>query len=373
MQRLIPYLLTGFIVVFLPQNLLAEDPAGPPGPPNAQPARPNPEILFNRLDANHDGAITQDELPPDMPEMFKQLLFLADSNGDGKITLAELTAAINQHRPSPGSEPSTFGRRSRGPEGQADQMPGPSFGRRFGGPEGRPGEMAGPPFGGSDRQHGWMGGLPFGGPNGRFSQMAGPNFPGPYAGPHWMGGPAFNGPEGRPWAEQGYGPPHHWAAFGPRQERPWQQYGYWGQPNRQWQADFERPDRPWMAYGVMPQRPRPQYGQNWYQRLLSYNERPRGPASILRAIFDRLDTNHDNQLSFVEFSRGLKHLLRAILPGRGPQGVQMAGLIGGQGYGPWARQGFGPTGRGGVGPQGRNSFGQPGRRGFGPPGSERTE
>ncbi len=146
MQRLIPYLLTGLIVVFLPQKLLAEDPAGPPGPPNTQPAGPNPEMLFNRLDAKHDGFITQDKLPPDMPEMFKQLLFLADSNGDGKITLAELTAALGKHRPGPDGAP-PFGRRFRDPEAQSGQMPGPPLGRRFGRAEEQSGELAGPPFG----------------------------------------------------------------------------------------------------------------------------------------------------------------------------------------------------------------------------------
>jgi Ca2+-binding EF-hand superfamily protein len=508
MHRLIPYLLTGFVVIFLPQNLLAEDPAGQQGSPHAQPARPNPEILFNRLDANHDGFITQDELPPAMPEMFKELLFLADSNGDGKITLTELTDALNQHRPGPGSESSPFGRRFRGLEGQSGQIPGPPFGRRFGGPEGRPGEMAGPPFrgpgeeppqnlagaggpegsvrvevyqvnptadpqatlkalqtllagqpdvrmdvipntnklivlarpaehatiratlekmqhdaqGGADAKEkptvmagppfgrpggqpgwmarqgfgeqgskpGWMGWPPFGrpgpgpdfmaeppfgrgGPVGKFPQMAGPNFPGPNAGPHWMGEPSFNGPEGRLWAEQGYGPPHRWATFGQEQERPWQQVGHWGQPNRPWQADFERSDRPWMAYGAMPQRPRTQYGQNWYRRLLSYNERPRGLVSKLQAIFDRLDTNHDHQLSFEEFSRGMKHLLRAILPGRGPQREQMAGMFGRQDFGPWARQDFGPPGKQGLGPWARTGFGPQGRNDFGPPGREKTE
>ncbi|MGA2796475.1 MAG: EF-hand domain-containing protein [Thermoguttaceae bacterium] len=553
MHRLILCSLTGLTIVFLPQYLLAEDPAGPPGPVNAQPAGPNPEISFNRLDTNHDGVITRDELPPGMPEMFKQLLFLADSNGDGKITRDELTAALNQHRPGPGSEPPPLGRRSRGPEGQTDQMPGPPFGRRFGGPEGRPDDMAGPPFGrqavgpgwmggqrfggpdgrpdqmagppfrgpgaespqkpagadgpegpvqveaysitkadpqttlkvmqtllagkpdvrmdidpktnhlivlarpaehatiraaldqlqrdtqggadakekpaemagppfggpggrgwmggqgfgrpgngpgwmggppfgrqgmgpgrmegqrfgesepGSDRmpgppfvgpggQRGWMGGPPFGGPgngpdrmggppfdrggpDGRPPQLAGPNFPGPNARSHWMGGSPFIEPGGRPWAGPGYGPPHRWAAFEPMQQRPWQQYGHWGPPNRPWQANFAGPDRPWMprrmapwmAYGAGSHRPWPPNGQNWYQQLLSYNARPPRQGLNLKALFGRLDANHDNQLSFDEFSQGVKHLLHAVLPGPGPQWARLAGRFGGQGFGPPAR------------------------------------
>jgi Ca2+-binding EF-hand superfamily protein len=549
MRRLIPCVMTGLMVVFLTQNLLAQEPAGPPGPPNVQPTGPNPEILFNRLDANHDGVITQDELPPGMPEMFKQLLFLADSNGDGKIALDELTTAIKQHRPgtdrdikagsqirmlslhnsnaaetakiidqvygnqkdqkmsitvdtrlnslivsapktlsdeiqalvqrldtkTPDSNSPPTGPRFRGPEGQADQMPGPPFGRRFGGPEGRPGEMAGPPFGrrgqgprvepsqkpadadapegsvrvevysvgtndpqfalkvlqtllaglpdvrmdvipktnnlivlarpaqhaairatlekmqpdtkqveatpvrmpvppingpegrpdrmpgpplaGPGGQRGWMGGQGFGGPgmgqgwmggqgfgrggpDGRHPQMAGPNFHGPVAGAHRMGGSPFSGPEGRPWAGPGYGPPHRWAAFetmqqGPPQH-PWQQYKHFGLPNRHWQANSQRPNHPWMAYGARPQRHWQQYGhfgppnRHWQANY----ERPRRLQFSLKTLFDRIDTNHDNQLSFEEFSQGMKHLMQAILPRPGPQWARPVGMFGSQNIAP---------------------------------------
>jgi Ca2+-binding EF-hand superfamily protein len=667
MHRLILCLLTGLTIVFLPQHLLAEDPAGPPGPSKAQPAGPNPEVLFDRLDANHDGFITQAELPQGMPEMFKQLLLLADGNGDGKITKEELTAALNQHRQSPehdvkadspftiislryakametakiidqvygnqkdiklsitvdarlnslivrasqtlsdeiqalvqkldvktpDSNSPPIGPRFRGPEAQADQMPGPPFGRRFGGPEGRPGEMAGPPFGrqgmgpgrmggpggrfglmagpsshgpgdelpqksagadgpegpvqveaysitkadpqatlkvmqtllagkpdvrmdidpktnhlivlarpaehatiratlaelqrdtqsgadakdkpadmagppfggragprgwmagqgfdgpgmgsgrmaelgfrepgngpgwmggqgfgggpgwgprwmadqrsdgpepGSDRMpgqsfgrpgrgwmggqgfggpgmgadgmagqgfggpgmgHGWMGsqgfggpdrgpaemgGRPFGrgGPDGGPPQMAGRNFSGPNAGPPWMRESHFNGPEQRPWAGPGYGPPHRWAAFEPMQQPPWQQYGHWGPPNGPWQPNGQnwyqqllsynaRPHHPWMAYGPGQHRPWQPNGQNWYQQLMSYNARLPHQQFNPKALFDRLDTNHDNQLSFEEFSQAMKHLLHAVLPGPGPQWARPVGRFGGQDFGP---------------------------------------
>jgi Ca2+-binding EF-hand superfamily protein len=666
MHRLILCLLTGLTIVFLPQHLLAEDPAGPPGPTNAQPAGPNPEVLFNRLDTNHDGFVTQDELPPGMPEMFKQLLLLADANSDGKITKEELTAALNQHKQradhdvktdsqlnimflhnadaaetakiidqvfnnrkdeklsitvdarlnalivnapqtlfgkidalvkeldvkTPDTNSPPIGPRFRGPGAQAGQMPGPPFGSGFGRSEGRPDEMAGPPFGrqgmgpgrmggrggrpdqmagppsrgpGEDQPqktagadgpeglvrveaytvtkadpqttlkvlqtllagkpdvrmdiepktnhlivlarpaehatiqatlaqlqrdtqgdanakdnpadmagppfsgpgggrgrmggpgfngpgrgpgwmagqgfggrgmgHGWMGGQGFGGPSkgpagiggppfgrggpdGRSPQMEGRNFPGPNAGPTWMGGSHFNGPEQQPWAGPGYGPQHRWAAFEPMQQRPWQQYGHWGPPNRLWQANFGGPShhrmahwmapgmaygpgqhRPWqpngqkwyqqllsynarphhprMAYGTGPNRPWQQYGpwgrqnrpwqanfgrpnhhrmtpgmspgmaygpgqhrtwqpngQNWYQQLMSYNDRPPRQQFNPKALFDRLDTNHDNQLSFEEFSQAMKHFLHAVLPGPGPQWARPVGRFGGQGFGP---------------------------------------
>ncbi len=302
-------------------------------------------------------------------------------------------------------------------------MPGPPFsgrgeqrgwmaGQGFGGPGRGAGWMAGHGFGGPGMGPGRMGGPPFGrgGPDGGPPQMAGPNFPGPNAGPHWMGGSPFNEPGGRPWAGPGYGPQHHWAAFGPMQQppwqqqgpygrpnrpwqqyepygrpnqpwmafgagphhpwpngqnwyqrllaynlrphhpwkaygagpqRPWRQYGPYGRPNNPWQVNFGKPARPgmapWMAYGTGPQRPWPPYAQNWYQRLLSYNQRPLRPGFNLKALFERLDTNHDNQLSFEEFSQGMKHLLHAVLPGPGPQWARPVGRFGGQGFGPPAR------------------------------------
>ncbi len=61
---------------------------------------------------------------------------------------------------------------------------------------------------------------------------------------------------------------------------------------------------------------------------------PQLPRLDLKALFDRMDANHDNQLSFEEFSQGINHLLRNMLPGRGPEWARPAGLMGGQGFGP---------------------------------------
>ena len=265
-------------------------------------------------------------------------------------------------------------------------------GQGFGGPGMGPRWMGGQSFG-------------RGGPDGRPPQTAGPDLPGPNAGPRWMGRPAsFDMADRQPWAGPGYGPPHRWAAFGPMQQPPWQQnrpwgppnprwqqeyaygagpqqpwangqdwyrrllsynlrphhpwmadgarpnhpwrhYGSCGRPNRPWQASFEGPPRPWMApwmqYGVGPQPPRQPHGQNWYQQLLSYNQRRAHPGLNLKALFDRLDTNHDDQLSFEEFSQGVRHLLHAILPGPGPGWGRPVGWYGGQGFGPPMRPAMG--------------------------------
>jgi hypothetical protein len=255
----------------------------------------------------------------------------------------------------------------------ANEKPTDMAGPPFGGQGGQGGWMGGQGFGGPGMGPGWMGGQGFGrgGPGDRPPQMAGPNFQGPDAGSHRMGGSPFIGPEGRPWAGPGYGPPHRWAAFGPMQQRPWQQFRHYGQPNRHWQANFQRPNHPGMAYGARPQGPWQQYGhygppnRHWqanfqrpnhpgkaygarpqhpWQQYGHYGppnshwqanyERPQRPQFSPKTLFERLDTNNDNQLSFEEFSQGMKHLLKNFLPGPGPQWARPVGLFGGQGFGP---------------------------------------
>ena len=42
--------------------------------------------LFDKLDANHDGQITSDEVPEESRRLFERLLRRGDKNGDGKLT-----------------------------------------------------------------------------------------------------------------------------------------------------------------------------------------------------------------------------------------------------------------------------------------------
>ncbi len=53
---------------------------------------PTPEEIFKRLDKNHDGKITIDELPPERRENFKRI----DTNGDGAISLEEHIAFMTR-------------------------------------------------------------------------------------------------------------------------------------------------------------------------------------------------------------------------------------------------------------------------------------
>jgi len=77
------------------------------GGPGAQPQheRPNPEVMFNRLDKNHDGVITKDEIPPQMPERLKAFLAKTIDESKGKLTKPELLAAVKKHHPAPGPKP----------------------------------------------------------------------------------------------------------------------------------------------------------------------------------------------------------------------------------------------------------------------------
>ncbi|MBN1394882.1 MAG: EF-hand domain-containing protein [Pirellulales bacterium] len=86
-------------VVLMPSYLAAEEVKRPQKPrPEAHRKGPSPERMFQRLDANHDKAVTADELPADMPEQFKKMLLRADADKDGKLTIGELRKSFQQHR-----------------------------------------------------------------------------------------------------------------------------------------------------------------------------------------------------------------------------------------------------------------------------------
>lgn len=147
-------------LALLSSGLLAGEPkepgpAGPPrqpgGPAVAPPGFPgmvpphrgarNPEEMLKRLDANKDGAIAADEIPPGMPEPMKAWLQKADKNGDKKVTTEELRDALKagppmgpwagRERPRRGAE--AAGPRPQRPESApkdranrpSSQVPGP--------------------------------------------------------------------------------------------------------------------------------------------------------------------------------------------------------------------------------------------------------
>lgn len=64
------------------------------GPPRGQPR--SPDGLFQRLDANHDGQISADEIPEGAPSHLTAMLREADKNGDKQVSPAELGQAFRR-------------------------------------------------------------------------------------------------------------------------------------------------------------------------------------------------------------------------------------------------------------------------------------
>ena len=107
MRKLLPILTIALAIVVLPSIAMAEEAKKEKkeGPPRRDPAQ-----LFQRLDANHDGQLTLDEVPEPMKERFTHILARADKDGDKKVTLEEFVEAAKQ-RPD---GPPDAGRRERG-------------------------------------------------------------------------------------------------------------------------------------------------------------------------------------------------------------------------------------------------------------------
>ena len=57
------------------------------------------EALFGKLDQNHDGKITADEIPESKRSFFRRALRVADRNEDGTLTSEELAVALTDPKP----------------------------------------------------------------------------------------------------------------------------------------------------------------------------------------------------------------------------------------------------------------------------------
>jgi len=119
---------------------------GPGGPPGQRPPGPSPEELFQKADANKDGKVTLEELTAAVEARVKaerEALFARiDANGDGNVSKEEFLA-FEPPGPQgpPGQGPPGQGPPGEGPPGQGP--PGEGKGvrkqQRRGGPD--PAEM----------------------------------------------------------------------------------------------------------------------------------------------------------------------------------------------------------------------------------------
>ncbi len=57
------------------------------------------DALFGKLDQNHDGTITADEIPESQGSFFRRALRVADQNEDGTLTREELAVALTDPKP----------------------------------------------------------------------------------------------------------------------------------------------------------------------------------------------------------------------------------------------------------------------------------
>lgn len=73
-----------------------------------QPRRPDPAALFDRLDVNQDGFVTENEMPQDN-ERLGRAIRRGDTNGDGKLTREEFVAAFAQRPERPQQRPGAGG------------------------------------------------------------------------------------------------------------------------------------------------------------------------------------------------------------------------------------------------------------------------
>lgn len=81
--------------------LAASLPSQPPAPA-AEPARPltDPAELFSRLDHDHNGLLTKEEIEPGHAMLFRRLLSTADADHDGSLSREEWLAGLKDNRPA---------------------------------------------------------------------------------------------------------------------------------------------------------------------------------------------------------------------------------------------------------------------------------
>jgi Ca2+-binding EF-hand superfamily protein len=322
MQRIIGALVTTLAVVVLPQFATAQEGNRPDGP--------NPERLFNRLDANHDGVITKDEIPATAPERLKNLLREADKNHDGKITKREFFAAVHARHPGP---------QPQGP-GQQPSHPGPQAGG------------FGPQAGGFGPQAGG-----FGPQAGHFGPPAGPGqFPGGAAyRPGMPGGPMPN--------------------FGPHPNMPGPQPNMPGPHPEGHALGNTNGTGTLVVNGSLiinggtviinggtlvvggPAGALKGAAVQGCPLAKPVGGAAEHPVLDARAIFSRLDTNHDGKLSFEEFAVGVRHLQQFLATRMGEMkrplwdGIRSMHERMGQFQGQFGHPGMGPMGgHPGMGP-----------------------
>lgn len=111
--------------LFLTAPTFAADETKPDDAAGADTAKRHGE-LFDKLDANHDGFITADEVPADHKRLFDRLVHRSDKTADGKLSRDEFISGMaedrTKDRPFAKLGPRPEGRPGEGPEGRE---PGP--------------------------------------------------------------------------------------------------------------------------------------------------------------------------------------------------------------------------------------------------------